>query len=83
MKRRPQCLADSLPMSCCRYANRSVGFQERMVMERKMLEAAEQGKPLPDIPGMESVKDDIISQNPTLAAHIPDVQPGDAGNPKV
>ncbi|KAK9865397.1 hypothetical protein WJX84_000121 [Apatococcus fuscideae] len=65
-----------------RYANRSVGFQERMVMERKMLEAAEQGKPLPDIPGMESVKDDIISQNPTLAAHIPDVQPGDAGNPK-
>ena len=32
-------------------------------MEKKMMEAAEQGKPLPDIPGMESVKEEIMNRN--------------------
>ncbi len=53
-------------------------------MERKMMEAAEQGKPLPDIPGLESVKEEILSRNSTLAkAH--QANPGKVtdGNAKV
>ncbi|KAK9839129.1 hypothetical protein WJX74_010039 [Apatococcus lobatus] len=66
-----------------RYANRSIGFQERMVMEKKMMEAAEQGKPLPDIPGMESVKEEIMSRNGGDMRNLAGAEKAVDGNPKV
>lgn len=54
-------------------------------MEKKMMEAAEQGKPLPDIPGMESVKEEILNRNGgALRNAAADGKPGvDQGQPKI
>ncbi len=41
-----------------RYANISVGIQERLVLQRKAQQAMERGEPLPDLPGMQEALDD-------------------------
>lgn len=42
----------------CRFANISVGLQEKLVLRRKAQEAMEKGQPLPDIPGIREALED-------------------------
>ena len=41
-----------------RYANLSVGIQEKLVLQRKAQQAMERGEPVPDLPGMQEALDD-------------------------
>ena len=50
-------------VSCCRYANiDGLGFQEKLVLKKKIDEAAEKGETPPDMPGMDAMVEE--TKNP-------------------
>jgi hypothetical protein len=66
-----------------RYANLSVGIQERLVLQRMAQEAQEKGEPIPDIPGIREAmedkdlmkrKEEIAAKNKTLMRGSADVE---------
>ena len=54
-----------------RYANISVGIQEKLVLQRKAQQAMERGEPVPDLPGMQEALDDkdLMRKKEEIAAN--------------
>lgn len=63
-------MCSSMTKLCHRYANISIGIQERLVLQRKAAEAEERGEPIPDLPGMkEALADkDLIAKKEEIAS---------------